>query len=92
MATEGYLLEKCEGLVQKTLIRETTAKENLFANLSTQFFFVNLLVTIFCPTGGHHEGLSAPERGGDVQVRIGGRGALGYHGVPTGWSADQHRL
>lgn len=40
--------------------------------------------------GCHHEGLSAPERGGDVQVSPGGGGAVGHHGVSAGWSTDQH--
>lgn len=40
--------------------------------------------------GCHHEGLSAPQRGGDVQVGPGGGGALGHHGVSAGWRTDQH--
>lgn len=44
------------------------------------------------PPGGDHEGLPAQERGGDVQERSRGGGALGHHGVPARRSSDQHRL
>lgn len=42
-------------------------------------------------SGGHHEGLPAPERGGDVPQRSGGGGTLGHHGVPAGRRSHPHR-
>lgn len=40
--------------------------------------------------GGDHEGLPAPECGGDVPQCPGGGGALGGHGIPTGWRSYAH--
>lgn len=44
-----------------------------------------------CLSGGDHEGLPAPQRGGDVPQRSGGGGTLGNHGVPAGRRSHPHR-
>lgn len=47
-------------------------------------------LTCLCDTGGDHEGLPAPERGGDVPQRSGGGGAVGHYGVPAGRRSHTH--
>lgn len=54
--------------------------------------FLITVYTIFCTVGSDYEGLSAQERGGDVQVCPGGGGAVGYYGVLARGSTNQHRF
>lgn len=65
-------------------------ENHIVATLLVMCLNILVLTWMFCAAGGHHEGLSAQECGGDVQVSPGGGGAVGYHGVFAGWSTDQH--